>query len=207
MKFTAFMTITIANIVIVMLSQLDTTMRSPNGRERICRPPPTVMMPAARNCAPSLIIQSMSQRSSMTPITAMRRAAARMDHMVCGGVQMLWKKGLAAEIAKAATMPKKIATPPRRGVGVVCTSRSRMPGYSLKRRLNRHTAHVSTKVIAAVTMIVKRYCFTNPRPAAPARADRPGPRAAALSSPRRPAGPGPRPARRRRRGGRARWRR
>ena len=59
---------------------------------------------------------------------AIRSEAPRIDHIVCGGIQMLWKKGFIAEKPKAAAMARKIATPPSRGLGVVCTSRSRMAG-------------------------------------------------------------------------------
>ena len=52
--------------------------------------------------------------------------------------------------------------PPSRGVGVLWTSRSRMPGYSLYFRLSRQTPHESAKVMAAVKMMVKTYCFTGP---------------------------------------------
>ncbi len=54
--------------------------------------------------------------------------AARIAQTCSGSAQKIEKYGFAADTAMAATTPKNIAMPPSRGVGVLCTSRSRMPG-------------------------------------------------------------------------------
>src|SRR3954470_9408224 len=73
------------------------------------------------------------------------------------------KYGLAAETPIVATTPRNIEIPPSRGVGVLWTSRSRMPGCSLYFVLSRHTAHARANVTMAVNRAVKRYCFTRRR--------------------------------------------
>ena len=78
MKLTAFITTTIENTVSVKLTQLEPMISPPIGSEKICSCPNHAMMPAARNCAPSLIIQSRSHRSSATPTTTIRSVAARI---------------------------------------------------------------------------------------------------------------------------------
>ena len=128
MKFTAFITITIAKTVRTKLTQLEPTISPPIGSERICSLPTQAMMPAARNCAPSFTVQSRSQRSSATPTRTMMSVASRIARIGCGSTQKIAKKSFCDDTSTAATTPRNIAIPPRRGVGVLWTSRSRMPG-------------------------------------------------------------------------------
>ena len=86
------------------------------------------MIPAAANWAPSLIIQSRSQMSSATPTSTISVVAPRMAHTAAGFAQKIEKNGCCDDARNAATIPTYIAMPPRRGVGVLWTSRSRMPG-------------------------------------------------------------------------------
>ena len=58
----------------------------------------------------------------------MRVAAAMIDQFREGSVQMIEKYGTCDDSANAASTPRYIATPPMRGLGVVCTSRSRISG-------------------------------------------------------------------------------
>ncbi len=91
MKFTAFITTTSANTVSRKLTQLDPTVNAPMGSERICSCPNQAMIPAATNCAPSLIIQSRSHRSSATPTSTMSRTAPRSESTGTGSVQKIEK--------------------------------------------------------------------------------------------------------------------
>ena len=94
------------------------------------------MSPAAMNWPASFVVQSRSQMSSATPISTMSSAAPRIARICPGFWKMIEtienrdepsvETNAAAPIA--ATMPTNIAMPPRRGVGRVCTSRSRIFG-------------------------------------------------------------------------------
>ena len=57
-------------------------------------------------------------------------AAARTASTGPGLVKITWNRSSLDATANATRMPKNIATPPSRGVGLVCTSRSRIFGYS-----------------------------------------------------------------------------
>ena len=88
------------------------------------------------NWPASFVVQSRSQMSSATPISTMSRAAPRIASTWVGFWKMIdttekrdepsAETNAAAQIA--ATMPTNIAMPPSRGVGRVCTSRSRIFG-------------------------------------------------------------------------------
>ena len=139
-----------------MLAHDDPIVSPPIGREKICTPK-SAMMPAARNCMPSLIVQSRSQRSSTTPTTTIISVAPRIASTGPESAQTISKNGFAAETPNAATTPRNIAMPPSRGVGVLCTSRSRMPGYSLNLRLSCQTPQLKASVTNAVKMMMKTY--------------------------------------------------
>ena len=88
------------------------------------------------NWPASLVIQSRSQMSSATPISTIRSAAPRIASIWLGFWKMIEtienrdepSVDTKAAAPIAATIPMNIAMPPRRGVGRVCTSRSRIFG-------------------------------------------------------------------------------
>ena len=105
--------------------------RQAADRQReICSSPTQAMMPAARNCAPSLIVQSRSQRSSATPTRTMS-SVAREDRAGSAA-------GRPRRSRRTSILRRHRGRPRRRrgtsrcrrdaGSGVLCTSRSRMPG-------------------------------------------------------------------------------
>ena len=76
----------------------------------------------------SLVSQSRSQMSSATPISTIMSAAPSRARIGPGFENTRASGGSCDPTANAATMPMNIAIPPSRGVGRVCTSRSRIFG-------------------------------------------------------------------------------
>ena len=140
----------------------------------------------------SFVVQSRSKKSSSTPITTISVAAMR--------IAVIWrslpsknttrKYGICDAISSAVSRPVYIATPPSRGVGRVCTSRSRISGYSLNRMPTRHMTIDIRKLTTAPASATSSVTIT---------------RSASVPPPRRAhrATPGP-PGRRARRPGPAR---
>jgi hypothetical protein len=89
--------------------------------------------------------------SSATPSATMMNAAASSPTTRCPSANTRLSCGMLDAAPKAARMPKNIATPPSRGVGRVCTSRSRILGYSRYFVLSFHTAMATANVTTAAT--------------------------------------------------------
>ena len=119
----------------VALIQDEPTVMPPIGSDTIDTPC-HAMRPAAMNWPASFVVQSRSQMSSATPMSTMSRAAPRMASICVGFWKMIEttenreepRFDTNAAAAIAARMPTNIAMPPSRGVGRVCTSRSRIFG-------------------------------------------------------------------------------
>ncbi len=123
MKFTALVETTTVMIVSATSTGAGSTVTPPSGSEKNCTPW-KAMIPAAIIWPAALVSQSSSWMSSMAPTRQTMPAPHSTPRS--SPVSKTWRRNgrwLAASIAAA--KPRKIATPPRRGIGTLCTSRSR----------------------------------------------------------------------------------
>src|SRR5918994_6041074 len=118
------------------------------------------MTPAAKTCPASLVSESSSQRSSSTPSRQMI-APAISTAVVSEPLRYVrCSVGIRLATSRATAMPPKIATPPRRGVGIACTSRSRGRATAPHRRASTRTTGVSRNVTAAAMQKTSAYSRT-----------------------------------------------
>ena len=78
-------------------------------------------------------------------------AAPSTARILPGSENTIDSCGSCDPMAKATSTPKNIATPPSLGVGRVCTSRSRIFGYSRYLVLSFQMSMASAKVTTAAT--------------------------------------------------------
>jgi len=108
--------------------------------------------PAAKTWPDSLVIQSRSQTSSAAPSRQTRAAAASTAHGSWAPPPKTGRRnGICQATPRATTTPNSMATPPRRGVGRVCMSRSRTGVMAPTLMASRRTAGTATKVTRAET--------------------------------------------------------
>ncbi len=123
-KFTAFITTTTTSTVTMSESRGEPIVRPPMGNVTSCTPC-QAMKSAASTCPASLVIQSRSQMSSATPSRHTITAPPTMAQACWSVAKTPLRKGIWDANVTATTSPAVIASPPRRAVGTVCTSRSR----------------------------------------------------------------------------------
>src|SRR6476661_1897532 len=159
MKLTAFVNSTTANTVRPTMIGCGSTVTPPIGSWKSVTPL-NAMIPAAIIWPPILVSQSSSRMSSMAPRTQ-TIAAPHSTALSSGPSRKTWPRNgslLAASIDAA--KPRKMATPPSRGIGVECTSRSRTGVNAPVRTATARRRGVAAYVITAATIRTRRYSRT-----------------------------------------------
>ena len=94
--------------------------------------------------------------SSATPSRQTSVAPATIPRACRGWANTPERKGICAANVMATTSPAHIATPPRRGVGTVCTSRSRTGVVAPATRASSRARGVARKVTAVAISMTSR---------------------------------------------------
>ena len=162
MKLTALITMTM-NETVSTTDQSWPRIKVPwpgIGSHSSCTPCNT-MTDAARICPASLVTASRLKRSSRAPNTK----TTPPPNSSARGSENRWlttcSVGILEATSSAAAMPANIAAPPRRGVGIECTSRSRTPVNAPTRTAKRRATGVTRYVTVAATRSVIRYSRTS----------------------------------------------
>ncbi len=157
-KFTAFTVTTTTRTVRAVRTQPDSRTMSPGptGTTSSWTPKVAITTPA-RACPTSLVSASRPTRSSTTPTTVMITAASRIPTgPLSPSPKVPCRKGTVEASPSAAAKPVSRATPPSRGTGVECTSRSRTGLSARSRTATPRTGEVVRKVTTAATAITRR---------------------------------------------------
>src|SRR5215218_8256917 len=101
--------------------------------------------PAAAICPVSLVSASRPNLSSRTPSRQISPPATSTA-AVCESSKVRCRAGSRVATSTAAATPRYIATPPPRGVGMTCTSRSRGAAIIRQRTATTRTTGVARKV-------------------------------------------------------------
>ena len=152
-KFTALIATTTTSTVTTSESREDPIVRPKMGNVMSCTPCHAIT-PAASTCPASFVIQSRSQMSSAAPSRQTSPAEPRIAH---GRLSAKTPDMNAIRDATsiATVMPMSIATPPRRGVGAVWTSRPRT-GVSTWLRFARVRASGVARYVTAAAIAMRR---------------------------------------------------
>ena len=157
-KLTALTVTTTTTTVRTVSTQPDSSAMSltPIGTTSSWTPKVAITTPA-RAWPTSLVSASRPTRSSTTPTTVMTAAASRMPTgPLRPSPNVPLRNGTVEARPSAAANPARIATPPRRGTGVECTSRSRTGLSARSRTAMPRTGEVVRKVTTAATAITSR---------------------------------------------------
>lgn len=102
-------------------------------------------IPAAATCPANLVSASTSQRSSAMPISTISPpdSSSALATLIPPSSRTLRISGSPVATVSAATIPPNMASPPSRGVGMTCTSRSRGTACAPNQMANRRTDGVS----------------------------------------------------------------
>ena len=128
MKLMAFITSTMAMTDTIRPVYDESSITPPGMGSAVSCTPCQASSAAAKIWPTSLVIQSRSQMSSATPMATMMSAAPRIANIGPGLAKISENCGNCEVTPKATTTPMNMAIPPRRGVGLLCTSRSRICG-------------------------------------------------------------------------------
>ncbi len=140
------------------------------SREMVCpgngihsiRTPRATTMPAASTWPANLVSAGRSNRSSSTPTRQITPAAINTARESCCTTNWRPRNGSCQARTIAPTTPANIATPPKYGIAMVCTSRSRTSASAFVRNASRRHSPLARKVMAAATSITRRYSRTQP---------------------------------------------
>src|SRR3954468_103166 len=160
MKFSAFTVSTVSSTVAGTPTSgpSDRVPMSANGRNRNDSwTPKSTMTPAAAICPVSLVSASRPNRSSSTPSRQMRPPATRTPTVWVLNSKLRCSAGSCEATSTPAATPRYIATPPPRGVGMTCTSRSRTAAITRKRTAATRTTGVARKVTSAAARRTTAY--------------------------------------------------
>jgi len=94
--------------------------------------------------------------SSATPRTHTSAPPARMDQAALDAAKTPERNGIRDAKSRATANPSSMATPPRRGVGTVCTSRSRTAVTAPVRIASQRAIGVVRYVTAAAMSMTSR---------------------------------------------------
>src|SRR5450432_4683600 len=163
MKLTALITTTM-NVTVRITDHCWPRISVPEpgiGSQSNCTPCNT-MTDAARIWPASFVTASRLNRSSRAPMTNTTPPPSSSAR----GSEKRWlttcRVGILDATSNAAAIPANIAAPPRRGVGLEWTSRSRTPVMAPILTATRRTMGVDMYVTAAATSSVIRYSRTAP---------------------------------------------
>src|SRR3954452_8992090 len=131
---------------------------SATGRNRkaSCTPSSTIT-PAAAIWPVSLVSASRPNRSSSTPSRQISPPAASTAMVWVLNSKLRWSEGSWEATSTPAATPRYIATPPPRGVGITCTSRSRTAAITRRRTAATRTTGVARKVTSAAARRTTAY--------------------------------------------------
>ena len=141
-KFTALIVTTIA-ITVTTISRPRDGMKVPKIGSDSSWMPCQAISPEARAWPANLVTASSCQMSSNTPSrqTAPAESSTAWVPRPCSSNSLLKNPSWLA-VSRAMATPRKIAVPPSRGIGTVCTSRSRTGVTAPIRRASRRAAGV-----------------------------------------------------------------
>src|SRR5215475_3618456 len=166
MKFIALMASRHSTMVMPTesLRANDTVPTRPIGTNTCssCTPSSTIT-PEANTWPASLLCESISHRSSTTPSRQMKPPATSTAEVSEPCTYVRCRVGIRWAMSSAAAIPAYIATPPSRGVGIACTSRSRGRATAPHRIATTRTTGVSRNVTAAATQKTSAYSRTGCR--------------------------------------------
>src|SRR3954471_21671650 len=136
----------------------DSVPMSATGRNRkaSCTPSSTIT-PAAAIWPVSLVSASRPNRSSSTPSRQISPPATRTAMVWVLNSKLRCSEGSWEATRTPAATPKYIATPPPRGVGMTCTSRSRTAAITRNRTAATRTTGVARKVTSAAARRTTAY--------------------------------------------------
>ena len=152
MKFIALVSTTVSSTVSTMPCVWSRMTRLPpvgpsSGSHSTCHwTPNSTSTPAARICPASLAIASRSNLSSSTPTRQISPPAASTPTISDDETNAAPRAGSCSAISTAPAKPAYTATPPIRGIGSECTSRSRIGVTAPIRTAISRTTPVSRKV-------------------------------------------------------------
>src|SRR4051812_6677613 len=160
MKFSAFTVKTVSRVVTGTPTSgpRDSVPMSATGtnRKASCTPSSTIT-PAAAIWPVSLVSASRPNRSSRTPSRQISPPAARTAIVWVLNSKLRCSEGSWEATSTPAATPRYMATPPPRGVGMTCTSRSRTAAITRKRTAATRTTGVARNVTSAATRRTTAY--------------------------------------------------
>ncbi len=156
-KFTAFIATTITITVAKRLRRADAIVTPPMGTV-MSWTPRHATKPAASTWPTSLVSQSRSQMSSAMPSAQTMPAAMTIAQSSCppGPAKVERRKGVPDAKVTATARPHHMARPPRRGVGMVWTSRSRTAVMAFVRSATQWARGTVRSVTARATSRTSR---------------------------------------------------
>src|SRR5919199_6064482 len=160
MKFSALTVSTVSRIVAGTPTSgpSERVPMSATGRNRnaSCTPSSTIT-PAAAIWPVSLVSASRPKRSSRTPSRQISPPATRTAMVWVLNSKLRCSEGSCEATRTPAATPRYIATPPPRGVGMTCTSRSRTAAITRNRTAATRTTGVARKVTSAAVRRTTAY--------------------------------------------------
>src|SRR3954447_16384256 len=159
MKFSAFTVRTVSRMVsgTPMSGPSDSVPMSATGRKtKASWTPSSTMTPAAAICPVSFVSASRPNLSSSTPSRQISPPATSTA-AVCESSKVRCSAGSRVATSTAAATPRYMATPPPRGVGMTCTSRSRGAAIMRQRIATIRTTGVARKVTTAAVSRTTAY--------------------------------------------------
>src|SRR3954454_22428491 len=119
--------------------------------------PSSTITPAAAICPVSLVSASSPNRSSSTPSRQISPPAASTAMVWVLNSKLRCSDGSREATSTPAATPRYMATPPPRGVGITCTSRSRTAAITRNRTAATRTTGVARKVTSAAARRTTAY--------------------------------------------------
>src|SRR4051794_18545161 len=160
MKFSAFTVKTVSRMVTGTPTSgpRDSVPMSATGtnRKASCTPSSTIT-PAAAIWPVSLVSASRPNRSSRTPSRQISPPATRTAIVWVLNSKLRFSEGSSEATSTPAATPRYMATPPPRGVGMMCTSRSRTAAITRNRTAATRTTGVARKVTTAAARRTTAY--------------------------------------------------
>src|SRR3954447_24556346 len=160
MKFNAFTVSTVSRMVAGTPTSgpSDSVPMSATGRNRkaSCTPSSTIT-PAAAILPASLVSAPGPNRSSSTPSRQISPPATSTATVCVLNSKLRCREGSWEATSTPAATPRYIATPPPRGVGMTCTSRSRTSAITRNRTAATRTTGVARKVTSAAARRTTAY--------------------------------------------------